>query len=261
MTTITVETDARGVARLTLSRPAKHNVLSGEMCDELAAAAARLGADPAVRVVVLTGAGASFCAGGDLEWMRAQFAATRDGRMAEARRLAGMLGALNTLPKPLIGRVNGAAFGGGVGLMSVCDAVVAVEGARFALTETRLGIIPATIAPYVIARLGEGRARAVFFSGRAFDGAEAQGLGLVTRAVPAEGLDAAVEAEVAPYFATAPGAVARAKRLARSLGPTIDEGVVEATIAALADAWESAEAQAGIAAFLEKRSPPWAADG
>jgi methylglutaconyl-CoA hydratase len=189
--------------------------------------------------------------------MRAQFAATRDGRIAEARRLAGMLGALNTLPKPLIGRVNGAAFGGGVGLMSVCDAVVAVEGARFALTETRLGIIPATIAPYVIARLGEGRARAVFFSGRAFDAAEAQGLGLVTRAVPAEGLDAAIEAEVAPYFATAPGAVARAKRLARSLGPAIGEAVVEASVAALADAWESPEAREGIAAFLGKRPPSW----
>jgi len=208
--------------------------------------------------VVLTGAGPSFCAGGDLDWMRAQFAATRDGRMAEARRLAAMLGALDALPKPLVGRVNGAAFGGGVGLMSVCDAVVAVEGARFALTETRLGIIPATIAPYVIARLGAGRARAVFFSGRAFDAAEARDLGLVTRVVPADRLDAAVEAEVAPYFATAPGAVARAKRLARSLGAPIDDGIVEATVAALADAWESAEAQAGITAFLGKRPPPWA---
>jgi len=256
--TITVETDARGVARLMLNRPAKHNVLSGEMCDELAAAAAGLGADSRVRVVVLTGAGPSFCAGGDLDWMRAQFAATRDGRMAEARRLAAMLGALDSLPKPLVGRVNGAAFGGGVGLMSVCDAVVAVEGARFALTETRLGIIPATIAPYVIARLGAGRARAVFFSGRAFDAAEARDLGLVTRVVTEDRLDTAVEAEVAPYFATAPGAVARAKRLARSLGAPIDDGIVETTVAALADAWESAEAQAGIAAFLGKRPPPWA---
>jgi methylglutaconyl-CoA hydratase len=259
-TTIVVETDARGVARLTLSRPAKHNVLSGEMCDELAAAAAGLGADPRVRVVVLTGAGRSFCAGGDLEWMRAQFAATREGRLTEARRLAGMLGALNTLEKPLVGRVNGAAYGGGVGLMSVCDAVVAVEGARFALTETRLGIIPATIAPYVIARLGEGRARSVFFSGRGFETAEAHALGLVTRVAPTNRLDDAVEEEIAPYFATAPGAVARAKRLARSLGPTIDAGVIEATIATLADAWETAEAEAGITAFLDKRPAPWARD-
>ena len=256
--TITIETDARGVARLTLSRPDRHNVLSGAMCDELAAAAARLGGDPAVRVVVLTGAGRSFCAGGDLDWMREQFAASRAGRIAEARRLAAMLEALNTLPKPLIGRVNGAAYGGGVGLMSVCDAVVAVEAARFALTETRLGIIPATISPYVIARLGEGRARAVFFSGRVFDAAEAQALGLVTRVVVADGLDAAVEAEVAPYFATAPAAVVAAKRLARSLGPRIDAAVIDATIERLADAWETDEARAGIAAFLEKRPPPWA---
>jgi methylglutaconyl-CoA hydratase len=258
-TTITLETDARGVARLVLARPEKHNVLSGAMCDEIAAAAAGLAADPAVRVVVLTGAGQSFCAGGDLDWMRAQFAATRAVRIAEARRLADMLGALNTLPKPLIGRVNGAAYGGGVGLMSVCDAVVAVEGARFALTETRLGIIPATIGPYVVARIGEGRARSLFFSGRAFDAAEARELGLVTRVAPAERLDEAVESEVAPYFATAPGAVARAKRLARSLGPAIDAGVIEATIGALADAWETPEAQAGIAAFLDRRPPPWAA--
>jgi len=257
-TSITLETDDRGVARLTLNRPGRHNVLSGAMCDELTDAAARLDADAGVRVVVLTGAGRSFCAGGDLDWMRAQFAASRAGRMAEARRLAGMLGALNALSKPLIGRVNGAAYGGGVGLASVCDAVVADAGARFALTETRLGLIPATISPYVLARIGEGRARAVFFSGRSFDAAEAHGLGLVTRVAPADGLDAAVEAEVTPYFATAPAAVAAAKRLARSLGPVIDEAAVEATIARLADTWETPEAQAGIAAFLEKRPPPWA---
>jgi methylglutaconyl-CoA hydratase len=257
-TTVSLETDARGVARLVLARPEKHNVLSGAMCDEIVAAAAELAAEPKVRVVVLTGAGRSFCAGGDLEWMREQFAATRAGRIAEARRLANMLGALNTLPKPLVGRVNGAAYGGGVGLMSVCDAVVAVEGARFALTETRLGIIPATIGPYVLARIGEGRARSVFFSGRVFDALEAQALGLVTRVAAADALDAAVEAEVAPYFATAPAAVAAAKRLARSLGPRIDETVVEDTIARLADAWETPEAAAGIAAFLDKHPAPWA---
>jgi methylglutaconyl-CoA hydratase len=124
-TTITIERDARGVALLTLNRPEKHNVLSGDMCDEVAAAAAQLDADAAVRVVVLTGAGRSFSAGGDLGWMRAQFDATRAGRIAEARRLAGMLQALNTLGKPLIGRINGAAYGGGVGLVAVCDSAVA----------------------------------------------------------------------------------------------------------------------------------------
>jgi methylglutaconyl-CoA hydratase len=189
--------------------------------------------------------------------MRAQFAADRAGRMAEARRLAGMLQALNTLGKPLIGRVAGAAYGGGVGLMAVCDSVVATADARFGLTEVRLGLIPATISPYVLARIGEGRARGVFFSGRVFDAAEAVALGLVTRAVVAEALDEAVEAEIAPYLAAAPAAVAAGKRLARSLGPRIDTEVIEATIGRLADTWETPEAQEGIAAFLEKRAAAW----
>lgn len=253
---ILFETDARGVARLTLNRPDKHNVLSAAMCDELAEAAAAINANPEIRVVVLTGAGPSFCAGGDLGWMRAQVAADRATRLGEARRLARMLFALNTLDKPLIGRVQGAAYGGGVGLMAVCDAVVAVADARLALTETRLGLIPATIAPYVLARMGE-RARAVFASGRLFDAAEAVQLGLVTRAEEEQHLEAAVEAEVAPYFATAPAAVTAAKRLARSLGPRIDETVIEATITRLADTWETPEAKAGIAAFLERRPSPW----
>jgi methylglutaconyl-CoA hydratase len=256
--TIRLETDARGIAWLTLDRPERHNALSGAMCDEIRAAAGRIEADPAVRAVVLTGAGASFCAGGDLDWMRTQFEASRAGRIIEARRIADMLLALNSLDRPLIGRVNGAAYGGGIGLMSVCDAVVAVDSARFGLTETRLGIIPATISPYVLARIGEAGARRVFFSGRIFDGAEARSLGLVARLAAATDLDAAVEAEIAPYFLTAPAAVASAKRLARSLGPRIDAAVIEDTINRLADAWETPEARAGIAAFFEKRPPPWA---
>jgi methylglutaconyl-CoA hydratase len=132
-----------------------------------------------------------------------------------------------------------------------------VDGARFGLTETRLGLIPATISPYVLARVGEGRARSVFFSARIFDGAEALRLGLVGKVVAEEALEAGVEAEVAPYLATAPAAVAAAKRLARSLGPRIDEDVIEATIARLADTWETAEAREGVSAFLEKRPAAW----
>lgn len=258
MSMVAVGVDGRGVATLTLDRADKHNAMSGEMCDEIAVAAAALGADAAVRVVVLAGAGRTFCAGGDLGWMRAQFDADRAGRMAEARRLADMLNVLNTLPKPVIARVQGAAYGGGVGMMSVADCVVATSEARFGLTETRLGIIPATISPYVLARMGEGRARTVFFSARVFGAEEARELGLVHRIAPAGTLDGAVEAEVAPYLAAAPGAVAAAKRLARSLGPRIDAGVIEATIAALADVWETDEARAGLAAFFEKRPAPWA---
>lgn len=258
MSLVSVETDGRGVATLTLDRAGKHNAMSGEMCDEIAATARRLGEDRVVRVVVLAGAGRTFCAGGDLDWMRAQFDADRAGRMAEARRLAMMLHTLNTLPKPLIARVQGAAYGGGVGMMSVADCVVAAADARFGLTETRLGIIPATISPYVLARMGEGRARSVFFSSRIFGAEEAKDLGLVQRIAKPDDLDAAVEAEAAPYLAVAPGAVAAAKRLARSLGPRIDEAVIEATIAALADVWETEEAREGLRAFFEKRPAPWA---
>ncbi len=173
--------DGRGVATVTLDRPDKHNALSPALVDALAATAARLGSDPAVRVVVLAASGPSFCAGGDLEWMRAQFEADRATRIAEARRLAGMLYALNTIPKPLVARVHGPAYGGGVGLMAVCDVVVARLDARFGLTETRLGLIPATISPYVVARIGEGAARALMLSGRFFDAEEAQRIGLASR--------------------------------------------------------------------------------
>jgi methylglutaconyl-CoA hydratase len=255
---IRVETDSRGVATITLDRAEKHNALSAELIADLGRAAERLAADPSVRVVVLTGAGRSFSAGADLGWMRAQFAAHREGRLAEARRLAHMLRRLNTLPKPLIGRINGQAFGGGLGLIAVCDVAVAVAGARFGFTETRLGLIPATISPYVLARMGEGPARSVFMSARLFDAEEARALGLVHRVVADDSLDAAIEREIEAYLAAAPGAVAAAKALARSLGPRIDEATIERSIGLLADIWESPEAQAGIAAFFERRPPPWA---
>ena len=145
--TISIAEDERGIATLTLNRPEKHNSMSAQMIAELGKAAGQLAAADDIRAVILTGAGDSFCAGGDLSWMREQFEADRKTRMAEARKLAMMLKALNELPKPLIGRVQGQAFGGGGGLMSVCDTVVAVDSARFGLTEVRLGLIPATIGP------------------------------------------------------------------------------------------------------------------
>ena len=255
-----IDADARGVTTLTLARPEKHNVLSAAMIAELTAAAADLGADEAVRVVILTGEGRSFCAGGDLNWMKAQLTATREQRMAEARKLATMLRSLNEMPKPLIGRVQGQAYGGGVGLMAICDVVVAAAEASFGLTETRLGLIPATIGPYVIAPMGEDRARRVFMSARIFSADEARALGLVAKVVPADALDIAVEAEVMPYLAAAPRAVAAAKRLARALGPRIDDQVIEDSIARLADTWDSDEAREGVTAFLDKRRPSWVKD-
>lgn len=257
--TIRVETDARGVATLTLARAEKHNALSSLMITEIARAARALGADEAVRVVVLTGEGKSFCAGADLGWMQEQIAADRATRMAEARKLADMLNIINTLPKPVIGALQGNAFGGGVGMASVCDIAIGAKGIRFGLTEVRLGLIPATISPYVLARMGEACARRVFFSARLFDAEEAVALGLLARAVAPEDLSEAVEAEVAPFLSGAPTAIAASKALARSLGPVIDEATIDRTIEALADTWETEEASAGIAAFFAKEKAPWIA--
>jgi len=258
--TLLLDVDSRGVADLTLNRPDKHNAMSGEMIAELHAAADRINADPAIRVVVLRGAGRSFCAGGDLGWMRAQITATSATRAASAHKLAGMLGAINGLSKPVIAAVQGAAFGGGVGLACVADKVIASDAATFGLTETKLGLIPATIGPYVIARMGEGAARQVFMSSRPFDANAAQRLGVVAEVVAPDGLEAAVSAEVTAYLNCAPQAVAAAKAMVLSMGRAPDQGAVDASVAALIAQWEGDEAQDGIAAFFDKTSPPWAAD-
>ncbi|KUJ77033.1 enoyl-CoA hydratase [Ruegeria marisrubri] len=255
--TVAIETDARGVATLTLNRPEKHNAMSAQMLADLTAAAMQLGEDDAVRVVILTGAGKTFCAGGDLGWMQDQMAADPETRFVEARKLAEMLQAINTLPKPVIGALQGNAFGGGVGMASVCDIAIGVDSLKMGLTETRLGLIPATIGPYVVARMGEARARRVFMSARLFDAAEAVELGLLAKAVPADQLADAVEAEVLPYLSCAPGAVASAKQLVRDLGPRVDDAVIDHTIRALVDRWETEEAREGISAFFDKRKPAW----
>jgi methylglutaconyl-CoA hydratase len=252
--TLSVDIDGRNVASLVLNRPGKRNAISGDMIAELDHFARTTKA----RAVVLSGAGDMFCAGGDLAWMKAQIEADRTTRMVEARKLAGMLKALNELPVPLIARVHGGAFGGGVGMACVADVAIAADGTKFGLTETRLGLIPATIGPYVVARMGEGRARRVFMSSRIFGSREAVELGIIARTVAPETLDEAVEAEIKPYLSTAPGAVARAKALSRALGPRIDAEVIEDTIERLADAWETDEAREGIEAFFAKRPATWA---
>lgn len=255
--TLLVDINANGIAHVTLNRPEKRNALSAQMIAELTDLAKTTGAAPNTRAMTLSGAGDVFCAGGDLAWMQAQINADRPQRMAEARKLADMLRALNEMPTPLIGRIHGGAYGGGVGLACICDVVIAEENTRFAFTETRLGLIPATIAPYAIARLGEARARRVFMSSRPFGADEAQTLGLVAQALPMDLIDTAVAAETAPYLTVAPKAVGRAKALARRLGPVIDDAVIDASIRHLADAWETDEAREGLASFLEKRPPPW----
>lgn len=255
--TISVDRDQSGVVTLTLARAEKHNALNAQMIAELTQAAKALGADDAVRVVVLAAEGKSFCAGGDLGWMQDQMAADAATRATEAGKLAWMLQALNTMPKPLIGRVQGNAFGGGVGMASVCDVAIGADTVLMGLTETRLGLIPATIGPYVCARMGEARARRVFMSGRRFDAAEAVELGLLARCMPVADLDRAVEAEIAPYLDCAPQAVAQAKALLRHLGPVIDETTIAHTIRELTTCWEGDEAPEGIAAFFAKGKPHW----
>jgi len=281
--TLEIEVEPRGVAWLWLNRADKHNAMSGLMIAELSQAAAALAVNPQVRAVVLGGRGASFCAGGDLGWMRAQMGADAETRAQGATGLARMLQSLNTLPKPLIGRVHGNAFGGGVGLVSVCDVAIGTQAILMGLTETRLGLIPATIGPYVCARMGEARARRVFMSGRRFGADEAVGLGLLAKSVASalpdtvpdiasgtgsgtvgqtrleSALDLAVEAEISPYLSCAPAAVARAKALLRHLGPVIDEATIQHSIAELSACWAGTEAPEGIAAFFDKRKPDWAA--
>ena len=255
--TLKIERDGRGVVTLWLNRPEKKNAMSAQMIADLTEFAQTVGQETETRAVVMRGAGDVFCAGGDLGWMKQQIKADRAGRMAEARKLAMMLQAVNELPRPVIGSIHGGAFGGGVGLACVCDVAIADSSCKFGLTETKLGLIPATISPYVIARLGEGKARRVFMSSRRFSAQEAQALGVIADHVPAEALEARVESEVVPYLTVAPGAVAASKALARSLGPRIDAAVIEDTISRLADTWEGDEALEGIDAFLNKRTPRW----
>ncbi|GGF52381.1 methylglutaconyl-CoA hydratase [Mameliella alba] len=258
MELIGVSRDARGVAEISLRRADKHNALSAQMMTELEATARSLASDAEVKVVVLSAEGKSFCAGGDLAWMRAQFEMDRATRREESSRIAKALGALYALPQPLIGKVQGNAFGGGLGLISVCDIALAAEGVKFGLTEVKLGLIPANIGPYVIARLGAVKAQEIFMNGRIFGAAEAMALGLVNRAVAPDDLDEAVAAEVALPLACAPGAVRDAKALLRRLAGEVTEAEVEGAIDALADRWETSEAQEGIAAFFDKRPAPWA---
>lgn len=255
--TIKVEVDERGIVQLRLNRPEKRNALSAHMIAELTAFAASAQERRDWRAVILSGEGAAFCAGGDLDWMREQIQADRQTRMREARKLATMLGALNSLPQPLIGAIHGSAFGGGVGMACVCDLVLATPETLFGLTETRLGIIPATIGPYVLARMGEGRARRVFMSAKRFSATEAVELGVVSRIIGGESLMSEAVGEAELYLSTAPGAVASAKALARSLSRSLDADRIEESIIALADAWEQDEAKEGIAAFFEKRKPNW----
>lgn len=251
--TVRYELTSNGVATITLARPHKHNAMNAQMIDELSLIVTRISEDKLARVCVLQGEGKTFCAGGDLGWMQTQMEQNREDKMAGAGQLAKMLAMLDDLPCPLIGKIQGPAFGGGIGLMAVCDVVIAADAAKFALTETRLGLIPATIGPFVVRRIGEAWARQYFFSAKTFDTDIALKMNLVSVIASGDELDMLVEKEVASILNCQPGAVAEGKALVKTLARNPTMETQQYTAAKLADRWESEEAQNAIAAFFAKR--------
>lgn len=255
--TIRVTIDERGVATLLLNRPERHNAMNDELIREVTEAAIELNNNPEVRVVVLTGQGESFCAGGDLKWMQGIFDASRAERVEDSARLARMLRTLNELSKPLIGRINGQAYGGGTGMMSVCDITIAVESANFALTEVRLGLTPANISTFVVAKMGRSNARRTFLNARPLTATKAKELKLVDEVVPDDQLDAAVEEELKYVLQCGPGAIAATKKLIFYVDSHDTGTNLIYTANLLADTWESEEGQEGIHCFFNKETPHW----
>jgi methylglutaconyl-CoA hydratase len=245
------------VTTVTLNRPDVRNALDDALIADVKAWAMHVPTDGSVRVAVLQGAGPSFCAGADLGWMRRMAAYSHDENVADAKAAAEMFQSLDSLPVPLIGRVHGAAMGGGVGLVAVCDIVIAAEDTTFALTETRLGLVPAMISPYLVRKMGLSGARAWGLNGARFDAAQAASLGLVHHVVPKSQLDDALERAVAAFSGTSPTAVAATKRLLAAVGNARADEVMGVTAEAIATARGSADGQEGLRAFFEKRPPAW----
>jgi methylglutaconyl-CoA hydratase len=254
--------DARGVATLTLNRPERHNAFDDSLIAQLTAALRRLGEEPEVRAVVLASSGRSFSAGADLEWMRRMAAHSPEDNLADAAGLASLLHTLDRLPKPTVALVQGAAYGGGVGLVACCDIALAAEGASFCLSEVKLGLTPATISPYVVQAIGPRWARRLFQTAEIFDASRARDIGLVHEVLPAEGLVARGEQLVAALLQGAPGAQADAKDLVFLCeGRPVDAALSAETGRRIALRRASAEGQEGIGAFLNKRAPSWRHQG
>jgi methylglutaconyl-CoA hydratase len=251
------------IVRVTLARPEVHNAFDASLIAELAAAFAALAREePAtLRAVVLAGDGPSFCAGADIGWMRAAMQLDVEGNEQEAMAMAEMFEAIDSCPVPVVARVHGAALGGGMGLCAVADLVIAESGARFGFTETRLGILPAVIAPFVIAKIGESAARALFPGGRRFDALRAQRIGLVHEVVEGDAaLDAAVDAAIRDILAAGPTAARAAKAIVREVRGLGHGSTKWHTARVIARQRTSPEAREGFAAFTEKRRPDWAPD-
>lgn len=247
------------VTRLRLNRPDWHNAFDADLIGTLSAALDAIAADTAARVVVLEAAGPSFSAGADLNWMRAMAVASEAENRADAMALAGLMRRLDELPKPTIARVQGAAYGGGVGLVACCDIAIGVPGAKFGLSESRLGLLPAVISPYVIDAIGAREARRWFATAEMFDAAEALRIGLLHAVVEPDHLDAAVHRQIDLLLSAGPHATSHAKAMIRRVAGWRDRDRLDRDNADLiAHLRVSPEGQEGIAAFLEKRKPQWA---
>jgi methylglutaconyl-CoA hydratase len=255
---LAVRPRAAGVAQVTMTRPAVFNAFDEGMIAELDAAFAQLGDDGDVRVIVLAGEGRHFSAGADLQWMRRASAASRESNLEDARRFAAMLARIEGCPKPTVARVQGSALGGGVGLVCACDLAIASDDAGFAVSEARFGILPAAIGPYVVNAVGRRQAKRLALTGARIDAAEALTIGLVQRVVPADSLDAALDATVTDLLAGGPNAHGEIKRLFAQLevGPITPE-VRELTAQTISRVRSTEEAREGFAAFLGKRKAGW----
>jgi len=248
------------VERLTLNRPEVRNAFNDHVIAELTEWALHVSREPLSsrpRVVVLAGAGKMFCAGADVTWMAKTVEYTEEENVRDAMAMSRMFHALDTLPIPLVGRIHGAALGGGAGLAAVCDIVVAEDGALFGFTETKLGILPAVISPFALAKIGRSAARELFLTGMRFPASRAKEIGLAHAVVPAAELDAAVNAYVDEFKTAGPEAVAAAKTLIPTVSSHSAEAAADLTARAIAARRVSKEGQEGLRAFLEKRSPSW----
>ncbi|WP_262695399.1 enoyl-CoA hydratase/isomerase family protein [Kordiimonas aquimaris] len=257
-----IETDTRGVATVTLNRPDVHNAFNDSVIADLHTAYNTLGMDESVRVIVLTGAGKSFSAGADLNWMKRSATFTAAENKEDAMRLSGMLAAIRNCPKPTLAFVNGAAFGGGVGLTACCDIAVAMATGVFSLSEVKLGLTPATISPYVIAAIGERAAQRYFLTGERFDGIEARRIGLVHEiAQTRDEAEMIIEGIIDQLLSSGPVAQAECKSLIQFVaGAEITDELRAETAERIAARRTSAEGQEGLSAFFEKRKPSWSSE-
>ncbi|KZD01550.1 enoyl-CoA hydratase/isomerase family protein [Oceanibaculum pacificum] len=258
--TLTLTRRPDGVATLRLNRPDIHNAFDDVLIGEMTALLKEIAEDASIRLLILASEGKSFSAGADLGWMQRMASYGERENFTDAVALTELMEALDSLPMPVVGRIQGAAMGGGVGLVACCDIAIAVDSAKFSLSEVRLGIIPAAIGPYVLRAIGTRQARRYFLTGERFDAETAKRIGLLHEVVPADQLDAAVDEMVATLLLAGPMATRAAKDLIAAIeGKELDGNLRRDTAARIARTRATPEGKEGIAAFLEKRKPNWVA--